>query len=131
MPLRPLLAALTLLVATATVPAAAQDNRWQFRLDDDSYVWDVRLVRLDGDRLVVRQHDSLVTVPVARITEARLLRKSEMQLGTGVVGGALNALTGGDDEVYDFQTLDYAGRLRAIQQILAKYPAEPAPARQP
>ena len=29
--------------------SAAPDERWQLTLDDGSYVWDIRLVKLDGE----------------------------------------------------------------------------------
>ena len=83
---------LALLLALPSPLAAQQDDRWQITLDQDRYVWDVRLVRLDGDSLVVRQADSSLRVPVERITELRLIRKSEMRLGDGAA--AMSALTG-------------------------------------
>ena len=73
---------LALLLALAQT-AWAQDDRWQVTLDDERYVWDIRHVRLDGDSLVVRQSDSLVSVPVAHINEIRLIRKSEVHVGAG------------------------------------------------
>ena len=118
------LALLLALVQTAR----AQDDRWQVTLDDERYVWDIRLVRLDGDSLVVRQSDSLVSVPVAHINEIRLIRKSEVHVGAGGAGGgagAMSALVGGDDEVYDLTPLEFADRLRTIQKILLLHPTEP------
>jgi hypothetical protein len=118
---------LALLLALAQA-ARAQDDRWQVTLDDERYVWDIRLVRLDGDSLVVRQSDSLVNVPVAHINEIRLIRKSEMQIGAGGPGGAagaMSALVGGDDEVYDLTPLEFGDRLRTIQKILLLHPTEP------
>lgn len=116
---------LALLFALAR-PLAAQDDRWQVTLHGDHYVWDIRLVRLDGDSLVVRQSDSLVRVPVALITEIRLIRKSEAQVtGGGAAAGAMNALVGGDDEIYDLTPLDFADRLRTIQKILLLHPSQP------
>jgi hypothetical protein len=106
-------------------PLLAQDDRWQITLDNDQYVWDIRLVRLDGDSLVVRQSDSLVRVPVARINELRLIRKSEVQLGAGATAGAMSALVGGDDEVYDLTPLEFADRIRTVQKILLMHPTEP------
>ena len=105
-------------------PLAAQDERWQVTLDGERYVWDIRLVRLDGDSLIVRQSDSLVHVPVAQITEVRLIRKSESRSDDGG-GGVMSALTGSDDEVYDLSPLDFAGRLRSLQKILLLHPSEP------
>jgi hypothetical protein len=114
-----------LLVALALArPLAAQDDRWQVTLDGEQYVWDIRLVRLDGDSLIVRQSDSLVHVPVARITEIRLIRKSESRSDDGG-GGVMSALTGSDDEVYDLSPLDFAERLRSVQKILLLHPSEP------
>ena len=120
---------LALLLALAQT-AWAQDDRWQVTLDDERYVWDIRLVRLDGDSLVVRQSDSLVSVPVAHINEIRLIRKSEVHVGAGGAGGAggggaMSALIGGDDEVYDLTPLEFGDRLRTIQKILLLHPTEP------
>ena len=104
--------------------AAQQDERWQVTLDGEQYVWDIRLVRLDGDSLVVRQADSLVGVSVAHITEIRLIRKSEVRSeGDGVA--AMNALVGADDEIYDLTSLDLAERRRSIQKILQLHPTGP------
>ncbi|MBA2459957.1 MAG: hypothetical protein H0V43_13510 [Gemmatimonadales bacterium] len=111
--------ALVLLTASALF---AQDERWQVTLDGQEYVWDIRLVRLEGDSLVVRQSDTLRRLPVEEVTEIRLIRKSESQLGDGATGGAMNALTGGDDEIYDLAPLEFAQRLRAVQKILLMHP---------
>jgi hypothetical protein len=122
--MKPLGVAIVLALALSSSPLAAQqDDRWQVTLDRDEHVWDVRLVRLDGDLLVVRQADSLRRLPVARITEVRLIRKSEMRLGDGAA--AMSALTGGDDEVYDFSPLEFAERLRAMQKIFLYHPSGP------
>jgi hypothetical protein len=104
----------------------AQDERWQVALDDGRYVWDIRLVRLAGDSLVVRQSDSLVSVPVAHIDEIRLIRKTEMEVGgEGATAGAMNALVGGDDEIYDLKPQALADRIRTVQKVLLLHPAEP------
>jgi hypothetical protein len=99
-------------------------ERWQVTLDGEKYVWDIGLVRLDGDSLVVRQSDTLARLPVEHITEIRLIRSSTMELGTGAAG-AINALTGSDDEIYDFTPLEFAERIRAIQKILVNHPVKP------
>ena len=120
------LVAATLVAVTALArPLAAQDDRWQISLDNDQYVWDIRLVRLEGDSLFVRQSDSMLGVPVAHIRELRLIRKSEVQLGGGDPAGAMNALVGGDDEVYDLTPLEFADRIRTVQKILLMHPAGP------
>jgi hypothetical protein len=119
----PSLSALALLVAAPLV--AQQDNRWQVTLDSQEYVWDIRLERLDGDSLVVRQSDTLRRIPVEHITEIRLIRKSEVRVGEGAPGGTMSALTGGDDEVYDLTPLEFPDRLRAVQKILLYNPTEP------
>lgn len=120
-----------LLSALALVPGAIRaqdtpkpsDDRWQIGLEDGQYIWDIRLVRLKGDTLVFRQADTLGTVSVQQIGELRLIQKSTMRIGQGAAaGGAISALTGSDDEVYDLLTLDYPARIRSIQQILLLHP---------
>jgi hypothetical protein len=116
----------TLVMLAALVrPLVAQDDRWQISLDDDRYVWDIRLLRLDGDSLFVRQADSTLGVPVAHIKELRLIRKSEVQLGAGEAAGAMSALVGADDEVYDLTPLEFAERIRTVQKILLMHPTNP------
>lgn len=105
--------------STAARPA---DDRWQITLGEDLYVWDIRLVRLDGDSLVVRQSDSLVRVPLAGMTEIRLIKKATMRDG-GPAGGALAALMGADDEVYNLSPLALGERRRAVEKILRRHPA--------
>jgi hypothetical protein len=46
-----------------------------------------------------------------------------MRLGDGAA--AMSALTGSDDEVYDFSPLDFAERLRAMQKIFLYHPSGP------
>ena len=113
-------------IALAAHPLAAQADRWQVTLGEDKYVWDVQLVRLDGDSLVVSQADSLVRVPVIAITELRLIRKTEVQTGTDAGGDeTMRALAGGDDEIYDVSTLELADKQRTIQKILRYHPNAP------
>ncbi|MGH7631687.1 MAG: hypothetical protein ACREOF_20325 [Gemmatimonadales bacterium] len=114
-------------LAGTAAPAAGQtpgreDDRWQLTLADGSYLWDVRLLKLDGDSIHTRRGDSVTVVSVAQVNELRLIRKSEMQLGTP--GGAMAALTGADDEVYDLTPLEFAERLRAVQKIFLYHPPE-------
>lgn len=119
---RAILLAALVLPALPGAAAAQGDDRWQLTLEGDSVLWDVRLVRLDGDTLRVRRSDSLYAAPVERLREMRLFQKSEMQLGAGVAGGAINALTGADDEVFDLSLMDFAEKLRTVQRILLMHP---------
>ncbi len=121
-----LLSCLLVLAAVHTSPAAAQSkssDRWQITTESGDYIWDIRLVRLAGDSLLYRQADSTAAITVDKIKELRLIRKTEVRLGDGA-GGAMAALTGSDDEIYDLQTLDFAGRIRAVQQVLLAHPPE-------
>jgi len=116
-------ALLTLLsVGVAAQTPGGSPDRWQLTMDDGQYIWDIGLVRLDGDQLVFRQADTLGTAPVAKITEVRRIGKTEVRLGEGGAGGAMSALTGADDEVFDLAAMDYAAKLRAVQQILLMHP---------
>lgn len=115
-----------LLLSTVTAPIRAQgqdDDRWQITTNSGDYIWDIRLVRLSGDSLIFRQADTLGSVSVQQTKEIRLIRKSEMRLGEGAAG-AMGALTGSDDEVFDLTTLDYPARLRIIQQIFLMHPVK-------
>ena len=104
--------------------SAPPRERWQVTLEGEKYVWDIGLVRLDGDSLVIRQSDTLARLPVEHITEIRLIQSSVVDLGAGAAG-AMSALTGADDEIYDFTTLEFADRIRTIQKILVNHPARP------
>jgi hypothetical protein len=118
---------LLMLLACMARPAMAQsaaDDRWQLMLADGSYLWDVRLVKLEGDSIHTRGRDSVAVVSVAQVNELRLIRKSEIQLGAP--GGAMSALTGADDEVYDLTPLEFADRLRAVQKIFLLHPPPPS-----
>ena len=127
--LRPIPIVVAAVLLAGVSPLHAQNEgrpereRWQVTLDGERYVWDIGLVRLDGDSLVVRQADTLVRLPVEHITEIRLIRSSTMELGAGAAG-AMSALTGSDDEIYDFTPLEFADRIRAIQKIFVYHPAE-------
>jgi len=100
-------------------------DRWQLTLESGDYVWDIHLVRLEGDRIVFRQSDTLGTVPVAKVTEIRRIGKTEVRMAEGAgAGGAIGALTGADDEVFDLASLDYAARLRTVQQIFLMHPPD-------
>lgn len=127
MPSPKLLLLSLLMLALAAAPASAQqkdDDRWQIALESGDYIWDIRLVTLQGDSLVFRQADTLGSASVQQIREVRLIRKTEVRLGEGG-GGAMAALTGSDDEVYDLAALDYAGRIRVLQQVLLLHPPRP------
>jgi hypothetical protein len=120
-------ALLLLLCLSAVTSASAQskdDDRWQIGLESGDYLWDLRLVRLSGDSLVFRQADTLGSVSMQSVKELRLIRKTEVHLGEAG-GGARAALTGGDDEVYDLNTMDYAARIRTVQQVLLLHPPRP------
>jgi hypothetical protein len=130
----PVMASAGVAAATAILawPLAAQEGqnapvqaseRWQITLPNSEYIWDIQLVGLRGDSLVYRRADSVGAVPVDRITEIRLIRKTEMQLGAPA-GGAIGALTGAGDEIHDFMPLDFAQRIRALQEILLAHPPQ-------
>jgi len=118
----------TALLLLGASPLAAQDStaiggRWQLTLEDGSYVWDIRLIGLQGDSLSIFQADTAAEVPVAQITEIRLLQATEVQLGSPDAAAAtMAALSGQDDEVFDLQTLDFAARLDMIRRILETHP---------
>jgi hypothetical protein len=115
-----LLGLLAALAAPAPSFAQAKADRWQITLQNDSLLWDVRLVSLEGDKVTYRQADSTRAVSAGEIKELRLFQSSELQLGTA--GAAFGALSGTDDIVFDLTLLDFAERLRTVQQVFQKYP---------
>ncbi len=115
-----LLGLLAALAAPAPSAAQAKADRWQITLQNDELLWDIRLVSLEGDKLTYRQADSTGVVKAGEIKEMRLFQASEMQMGTA--GAAFGALSGSDDIVYDMTLLDFAERIRTVQQIFQKYP---------
>ncbi len=116
------------ILALVLAPALAQGpdpDRWQIQTEQGDYIWDIRIVRLEAGDLVYRQADTLARIPVARIKELRLIRKTTLRLADsrGDAGAATYAaLTGADDEVHDLTPLDFAARIRAIRQILLTHP---------
>jgi hypothetical protein len=114
--------AILAVLAAAPAPSAAQakPDRWQITLQNDDLLWDIRLVSLEGDKLTFSQADSTGVVEVGQVKEMRLFQPSELQLGTA--GAAFGALTGSDDIVFDMTLLDFAERLRTVQQVFQKYP---------
>lgn len=113
-------------VAQTQNQAQSDPDRWQITLGNGQIIWDVRLVKLEGESLHVRQGDSLTVVSVGQITELRLIQKTEVR-GGDMAGGAMPALMGSDDEVYDLTPLEFADRLRAVQKIFLYHPPEGAP----
>lgn len=113
------------LVTFVALPSAAQTNqappdRWQITLDQQRYVWDVRLVKLAGDTLIVRQRDSLIGTPIARITEMRLLPETILLVGDGH-HSAISAMAGSNPNVFDLARLNVTERRKTIQKILARH----------
>jgi hypothetical protein len=114
---------LAALASPAPSAAQAKPDRWQITLQNDDLLWDIRLVSLEGDKLTFRQADSTGVVEVGKVKDMRLFQPSEMQMGTA--GAAFGALSGSDDIVFDMTLLDFAERLRTVQQIFQKYPPNP------
>jgi hypothetical protein len=117
----PMLSAILLVLTVAGGAAQGSGgDRWQITLVNGDYLWDLRLVELKGDTIIFKQADTLGLVTVERVSEIRLIRKVEYQLGDP--NGAMTALTGSGDEIYDFAPLDFPDKLRAVQQIFLLHP---------
>lgn len=122
-----------LLLGAATMPsvAAAQDeapvdtDRWQIQTESGDYIWDIRLLKLSGDTLLFKQADTVGRARIDQIRELRLIRKVVVRSGAGEGGMAAAALTGSADEIFDLGPLDFAARLRAIQQVFLVHPPSP------
>ena len=107
-------------VAMASPCTAQQPERWQITLANSVMLWNVALLRLAADSLIVRHADTTARVAVRDITELRLARASD---------DATGALPSGE-QVYQFPVWDVDQKRRMIQQILlGRGAAETAPPR--
>jgi hypothetical protein len=112
-------AALSLLNPPAIVAQvqASSPDRWQLTLNDQSYLWNVRLVRLSGDTLTVRSPDSLIAAPIQEITAIQLLGETILRVGDGHRSG-IGALGDNTSPIIDLAPLALIARRRAIQALL-------------
>ena len=109
------------------MPCAAQrarGDRWQATLNNGTTLWDLRLVKLAGDTLVVRNTDSTYALPITQLDELRLVQKSERSLAQeqGRFAGVLN---GGDDVPYRLTLYELAERRQILRQVFQDHPPEP------
>jgi hypothetical protein len=105
-------------IAQAVPVAPPAEPRWQVTLDSSEYVWDVRLVKLERDTLIVRRQDSLIGAPVSHITELRLLPETTLLVGDSHES-AITALAGGTP-AFNLAPLSLAERESTIRTILAR-----------
>ena len=109
-------------------PCAAQGSArsddgsdlWQITLEDGMIVWNLHLVRLQGDTLVFREDSATVRYPLMRVDDLRLVRAGEHEIGPVAAGGRYEgAANGASDRVYQLTLLTPIERRRVIEQILA------------
>ncbi len=111
----------TVALVGATRVIAQQDDRWQITLNSGTIMWELRLVRLQGDTLVVRHDDSTYRYPIMQVDELRLVRKSEARRtpDRNRYGAALG---GADDEVYRLTLDDRSERRQVLEQVFKDHP---------
>lgn len=121
--------ALLILLALAAAPSAAvqhDEDRWQVTLNDGTIVWELHLVQLRNDTLVLRGSDSTYRLPIAFVDELRLVRKSvrrqtaEPNRYGGVLGGV-------DDEVYRLTLYTVPERRAILVQVIKDHPPNAPP----
>ncbi|HYL53979.1 MAG TPA: hypothetical protein VEU73_00235 [Gemmatimonadales bacterium] len=105
----------------ATRLTAQQDDRWQITLNSGTIMWELHLVRLQGDTLVVRHDDSTYRYPIMQLDELRLVRKSEARR-TADRNRYGAALGGADDEVYRLTLDDRSERRQRLEQVFKDHP---------
>lgn len=103
----------TLALGAQTAPK----DRWQIARSDGSYLWDLHLVRLSGDTLVVEQADSLVALPLGTIDELRMVQSFE-QRGPAGQRSAVAGLAGADDTVVKLTLYTVEERRKLLEEIL-------------
>ena len=103
--------------AVAALPCAAQEAaRWRVTLISSTVLWDVALVGLQEDLLLIRQNDSTSAVPLREVTELRRVPPEDEPLAD-----APRPRFGGGQEqptLYQFPAWDLAQKRRIIEQIL-------------
>lgn len=111
----------TLALLGAAPLTAQQDDRWQITLNSGTIMWELHLVRLQGDTLVVRHDDSTYRYPIMQVDELRLVRKSEARrtVDRNRYGAALG---GADDEVYRLTLEDRSERRQRLEQVFKDHP---------
>jgi len=104
----------------ARFAAAQQDDRWQLTRNNGAILWDLQLVRLARDTLVVRHSDSTYRFPIGAVDELRLVRKSEHR--TNEPGTFGDALGGVGDAVYRLTLYTVAERRKILAQVFHDHP---------
>lgn len=122
----PLLVCLGLFCAA---PGAAQDrerDRWQLTLNSGKILWDLHLVKLAGDTLVVGHGDSTFALAITEVDELRMVRKAQRSITpeAGRYGGVLG---GADDAVYRLTLYTLAERRHIVRQIFQDHPPNASP----
>jgi len=120
---------LALCLGLLAAPCAAQGergDRWQLTLNSGDILWDLHLVKLAGDTLVVRHADTTHAFWISQIDELRLVQKSERSItpAAGRYGGVLG---GADDEVYRLTMHDIAERRQILRQVFQDHPPDSDP----
>ena len=92
-------------------------DRWQLTLNDQSYLWNVRLVRLSGDTLTVRSSDSLIATPIQEIKAVQLLAETVLRVGDGHRSG-IGALGDNNSPLVDLTGLALTARRQRIQALM-------------
>jgi hypothetical protein len=121
-----LVLAVGLALLGAAPSGAQQDERWQVRLNNDAILWELRLVRLQHDTLVLRHGDSTYRFPIGAVDELRLVRKSERRQ-TAEPNRYGGVLAGSDDEIYRLTLYDVSERRHVLEQIFKDHPPPASP----
>lgn len=92
-------------------------DRWQLTLNDQSYIWNVRLVRLAADTLVVRSTDSLIATPIKDISSIQLLAETVLTVQDGHRSG-IGALGDNNSPIVDLASLPLDARRERLQALV-------------
>ena len=120
-----LLVALALLGA-ASARAQGEEDRWQATLKDGTTLWDLHLIGLRRDTVLLRHADSTYRFSIGQVDELRLVRKSERRQ-TAEANRYAGVLGGVDDEVYRLTLYTVAERRQILEQVLKDHPPRGSP----
>lgn len=101
----------------SALAAQASPDRWQLTLNDGSYIWNVRLVSLAADTLVVRSTDSLIATPIRNIAAIQLLAETVLTVQDGHRSG-IGALGDNNSPVVELTSLPLDARRQRLKALV-------------
>ncbi len=111
------LAAVAMLAMTPRTTAAQAMDEWQVHREDGSYLYELRLEKLDSNALQFERDGRKIEIPLADIDELRRIHKS-FKHGTGGARATFGGLAGADDDVFKLSLYSIPERREIVAKVL-------------